>query len=191
MSSHPASHDQLAALDDAALIRLARTSAADDPAGDETSRRCVAMVLLRHRSLIRAAIAAKVPRDSVDDLCSDVYVRFVGRVHTGSEITNPAGLLIRICQRVRADHLAARRAPTSLLDGWEPGATDDALDGLAVQDAVERLLKPLDERQREVVWSRILDGRTSAEVAARLDTTPGNIDVIMFRALQRMREAAR
>src|SRR3954451_20481822 len=112
MPTHPAPHDELSPLDDAALIRLARTSATEGSPGEETARRCVAMVLLRHRSLIRAAIAAKVPRDAVDDLCSDVYLRFVGRVHTGSEITNPAGLLMRICQRVRADHLAVRRAPT-------------------------------------------------------------------------------
>jgi RNA polymerase sigma factor (sigma-70 family) len=188
---HPVLHADLTPLDDATLIRLARTSATEGPAGEETARRCVAVVLLRHRSLIRAAIAAKVPRDAVDDLCSDVSVRFVGRVHTGSEITNPAGLLMRICQRVRADHLASRSEPTAPLDGWEPGGSDDGLDELAVQQAVEELLAPLDVRQREVVWSRILDGRTSAEVAARLDTTPGNIDVIMFRALQRMREAAR
>ena len=49
---------------------------------------------------------------------------------------------------------------------------------------------PLDERQREIVWKRIVEGRPSAEVAAMLGTTPGNIDVIVHRALAKMREAA-
>jgi DNA-directed RNA polymerase specialized sigma24 family protein len=39
------------------------------------------------------------------------------------------------------------------------------------------------------VWQRIIEGRSSAEVAAKLNTTAGNIDVIVHRALATMREA--
>jgi DNA-directed RNA polymerase specialized sigma24 family protein len=39
-----------------------------------------------------------------------------------------------------------------------------------------------------VVWARLWHDLTSAEVAARMDTTPGNVDVIFFRAMRRLRE---
>jgi DNA-directed RNA polymerase specialized sigma24 family protein len=39
------------------------------------------------------------------------------------------------------------------------------------------------------VWERIMQGRPAAEVAAELDTTPGNVDVILHRSLGRMRKA--
>ena len=53
----------------------------------------------------------------------------------------------------------------------------------------ELLLRRSTDRQREIVWNRVVQGRPSAEVAAMLGTTPGNIDVIVHRALAKMREA--
>ena len=54
---------------------------------------------------------------------------------------------------------------------------------------MDELLAPLNQRQRDAVWGRIVEGRSSAEVAAMLDTTPGNIDVMVHRALAKMRQA--
>ena len=87
--------------------------------------------------------------------------------------------------------MASSAAPTSTPTGRRrsragrlgDAADDAALDELAVTAAVEDLLAPLGERQREVLWQRIIEGRSSAEVAALLETTAGNIDVIVHRAL--------
>ena len=188
MAHDPAPLEELNQLDDIALVRRARATGGrrDDDAGRETGRRCIAVVLSRHRATIRAVIAAKVPRDVVDDLESDVFVRFVDSVHR-RDITNPAGLLVRIAQRVRADHLDGRR-PSASLAGWEPAEEDPALEELATREAVEELLAPLSERQREALWLRFVDGRSGAEVARHLDTTRGNIDVIVHRALRRLEQ---
>ena len=58
-----------------------------------------------------------------------------------------------------------------------------------VTAAVADMLAPLGDRQRDVVWQRVIEGRSSAEVAAMLNTTAGNVDVIVHRALATMREA--
>ncbi len=186
---HPYLFDQLASLDDLALVRLARVSLDDGDPGRETAKRCVGLVILRQRDLVRSVIAAKVPPGAIDDVESDLWLRFSRKVYRGDEVTNPVGLLVRMAMFCRADFHANRPATESSLGEWDAASDDAALDDLAVTAAVEELLAPLGDRQRDAVWLRIIEGRSSAEVAAMLETTAGNIDVIVHRALARMREA--
>jgi RNA polymerase sigma factor (sigma-70 family) len=186
---HPHRYDQLAPLGDLALVRLAQVSLSQGEPGRETARRCVALVVLRHRDLVRSVIAAKVPPGAIDDVESDVWLRFSRKAYSRDEITNPVGLLLRMAIFCRADFHANRPATEPSLGEWDAGCDDASHDDLAVSAAVADLLAPLGDRQRDVVWQRIIEGRSSAEVAAMLETTAGNIDVILHRALARMREA--
>jgi RNA polymerase sigma factor (sigma-70 family) len=186
---HPYLFDQLALLDDLALVRLAQASLSEGDSGRETAKRCVGLVVLRQRDLVRAVIAAKVPPGAIDDVESDVLLRFSRKVYSGDEITNPVGLLLRMATFCRADFHANRPATELSLGEWDAACDDAALDDLAVSAAIEELLAPLGDRQRDAVWLRIIEGRSSTEVATMLETTAGNIDVIVHRALARMREA--
>jgi RNA polymerase sigma-70 factor, ECF subfamily len=189
MAEHPHHPDDLVRLDDGELVRLAQRCWEGDGAELETAKRSVAVVLLRHRSLIRGVIAAKVPSAAVDDVESDVFARFSAKIYAGHEITNPAGLLVRMATFLRADYLERRRDGEAPLGDWDAAADDPAFDAITDEDAVDELLAPLNQRQRDAVWGRIVEGRSSAEVAAILDTTPGNIDVMVHRALAKMRQA--
>ena len=190
MPDHPRSPQELRALDDVELVRLARGCACGGPPERETASRALAVVVLRRQGVLRAVIAGGAPRDVVDDLEAQVWARFTKRVYSGSELTNPVGLLMRMAQRVRADHFAGRKV-TEPLEDQDAGADDPAIDQLATAQCVEELLARLSDRQREVVRLRIIEGRSSAEVAQLQGTTPGNIDVIVHRALARLREEAR
>jgi RNA polymerase sigma factor (sigma-70 family) len=189
MAAHPHHPDDLVRLDDGELVRLAQRCWQGEAAELETAKRCVAVVLLRHRSLIRGVIAAKVPATAIDDVESDVFARFSAKIYAGHEITNPAGLLVRMATFLRADYLERRRDGEAPLGDWDAAADDPAFDAITDEDAVDELLAPLNQRQRDAVWGRIVEGRSSAEVAAILDTTPGNIDVMVHRALAKMRQA--
>ena len=189
MPPHPHRFDQLAPLGNLALVRLAQASLSEGDPGRETAKRCVGLVVLRQRDLLRAVIAAKVPPGAIDDVESDVLLRFSRKVYSGDEITNPVGLLLRMATFCRADFHANRPATELSLGEWDAASDDAALDDLAVSAAIEELLAPLGDRQRDAVWLRIIEGRSSAEVATMLETTAGNIDVIVHRALARMREA--
>jgi RNA polymerase sigma factor (sigma-70 family) len=138
---------------------------------------------------VRSVIAAKVPAGAIDDVESDVLLRFSRKVYSGNQITNPIGLLLRMAVFCRADFHANRPATEPPLGEWDAASHDAALDEIAVSAAVADLLAPLGDRHREVVWQRIIEGRSSAELAEMLETTAGNIDVILHRALARMREA--
>ncbi len=189
MPPHPHRFDQLTPLDDLALVRIARASLSEGDPGGETAGRCVGLVVLRSRDVVRAVIAAKVPPGAVDDVEADVLLRFSRKVYSGDAITNPVGLLLCMAKFCRADFHANRPGAESSLGEWDAASNDAALGDLDVSAAVEDLLAPLGDRQRDVVWLRVIEGRSSAEVAAMLETTAGNIDVIVHRALARMREA--
>jgi RNA polymerase sigma factor (sigma-70 family) len=189
VAAHPLHPDDLAPLADSELVGMAQKLHRQGAAECETARRCIGLVLLRHRNLMRAVVAAKVPASAIDDLESDVFARFAAKVYSGAVITNPAGLLVRMAMFVRADYHAARPASEASLEDWDDAGDDPALADAGVRAAVEELLAPLTERQREAVWLRIGEDRPSAEVASALGTTAGNVDVIVHRALVRMREA--
>lgn len=189
MPAQPLHPDDLAPLADGELVGIAQRLHTQSSAECETARRCIGLVLLRHRNLVRAVVAAKVPASAIDDLESDVFARFAAKVYSSAAITNPAGLLVRMAMFVRADFHADRRASEASLEEWDDAGDDPALADAAVAAAVEELLSPLNERQQEAIWLRIVEDRPSAEVASALGTTAGNVDVIVHRALARMREA--
>jgi len=187
---HPRHPDDLATLDNVALVQLAQRCLGGGAPERETAQRCVAVVTIRHRGLIRGVIAAKVPRAAVDEVESDVLLRFATKVYSGAAIVNPAGLLVRMATFARAGYLERQTDGLVSSEPWDGAADDSDLDAAEVAAAVRELLAPLTDRQREIVWKRIVDGHPSAEVAVMLGTTPGNIDVIVHRALSRMRKAA-
>jgi RNA polymerase sigma factor (sigma-70 family) len=189
MAAHPHHPDDLVRLDDGELVRLAQRCWQGEAAELETAKRCVAVVLLRHRSLIRGVIAAKVPATAIDDVESDVFARFSAKIYSGHQITYPAGLLVRMATFLRADYLERRRDGEAPLGDWDDAGEDAGFDAITEEYAVDELLAQLNQRQRDAVWGRIVEGRSSAEVAAMLDTTPGNIDVMVHRALAKMRQA--
>lgn len=172
-------------MSDAELVAHARECHAKGESGVETAKRCVAIVFERNRALVRAIVAPKTPIDMVDDLESTVYERFVQVVYLRSKpIETPAGLLVVMAQRVVATYYQTRKPAGASLDELDGvGADEDGYDAIVV----EQLLSVLDERQREIVWGRLWGGLKGDEMAARLNISRGNVDVIFFRAMDRMR----
>jgi RNA polymerase sigma factor (sigma-70 family) len=189
-SEHPTSFAVLRDKSDAELVAHARRYYAEGEAGLETAKRCVALVFERHRGLVRTVCARKAPIDIVDDLEAIVYERFVRVVYLRAKrIERPAGLLVVIAEKVVATHYGRRKPPAAPLDDVpEQAFQEDGYDEVAAEEVAGQLLAVLSERQREVVWGRLWEGLTSAEIARQLDTTAGNVDVIFFRAMRRLRE---
>jgi len=111
-----------------------------------------------------------------------VFARFSAKVYSGHQITNPAGLLVRMATFLRADFLERRRDGEAPLGDWDDAADDPAFDAITDEDAVDELLAPLNQRQRNAVWGRHRRGTVERRGCAMLDTTPGNIDVMVHRA---------
>jgi RNA polymerase sigma factor (sigma-70 family) len=185
----PTSFDDLRRMSDAELVAHARESHAQGEAGVATAKRCVAVVYERNRALVRAIVASKTPIDMVDDLESTVYERFVRVVYLRTTpIEAPAGLLVVMARRVVATFHQTRKPADEALDELEGvAAGEDGYDEIAPREAVEQLLSVLNERQRAVVWGRLWGGLKGDEIAEQLDISRRNVDVIFFRAMERMR----
>jgi RNA polymerase sigma factor (sigma-70 family) len=182
----PTAYAELERMSDAELVAHAR----EHPAGTETAKLCVALVFERRRALVRAVCAAKAPVDVVDDLESHVYLRFVRVVYTQTTpMQNPSGLLVKMARNVIASHFEKhRREAVPRGDMPETGAIDDAYSEAETSEYIEQLLSNITPAQREVVWGKVMEGLSSSAIAERLDTTAGNVDVIFFRALDKLRE---
>jgi RNA polymerase sigma factor (sigma-70 family) len=177
-------------MSDAELVAHARERFAGGDGGRETAKLCVALVYERSRGLVRAYCAARAPRGVVDDLEQLVYERFVRAAYTQTApMVNPSGLLVKMTRNVIASYFEkASTDPVPHDDVPEIAVLDDGYDEAAVSESVEQLLSGLTPRQRDVVWDRVMAGRSSAEIAERLETTAGNVDVIFFRAMRKLRE---
>ncbi len=183
--------DELERLGDAELVARARDLRGGGAREVEQSKRCLALVFERHREAVRVACAARAPREAVADLEQQVYERFVRFVHTSDErLQHPVGLLVRLAQWAVADlHERRRLRPEELDDEPERHSArrEDGAGGLLAERAFLELLAPLSERQRQVVALRIGLDLSSAATAEELGISPGNVDVILHRALTRLR----
>jgi RNA polymerase sigma factor (sigma-70 family) len=186
----PTPYAELERMSDAELVAHARKRRADGDAGGETAKTCVALVFERRRALVRAICAAKAPVDVVDDLESQVYLRFVRAVYTQTApMQNPSGLLVKMARNVIASHFEKRRGePVPIGELPDVADTDEGLDDVGVSEAVEAILAVLTDRQREVVIGKVFKNLPAAEIGRRLDIKPGHVDVIFFHALKKMRE---
>lgn len=177
-------------MSDAALVAHARERIGGGEVGVETAKRCVALVFERNRDMVRSYCAGKVAIVDVDDLAEEVYERFVRTVYLRTApIENPSGLLVFMAKRVIATHYERRKPATAPLDDLrEVAINEDGYDEAAAGEVVAQLLGCLTPRQRDIVWARVYGGYTSAEIGEKLLISPGNVDVIFFRAMARLRD---
>ncbi len=173
-------------MSDAELVAHAR----EHPPGAQTAKLCVALVFERRRALVRAVCAAKAPVDVVDDLESQVYLRFVRAVYTQTApMQNPSGLLVKMARNVIATHFEKRRGEAVPYGEMpETGALDDGYGEAETSEYVEQLLSNLSPAQR--------DGRVGAGDGGplqRRDRRPAREDRRQRRRdlLPRARQAAR
>lgn len=128
-----------------------------------------------------------------DDLLQDVQVRIYRR-RAGFSGSGPFAVwAATVCQNIcRANHRMRERNPEVPIDRC-PEIADDAPDpaeqfqnrrrAATVREAIERL----DEREREAVVARHLEGRPTAEVARRMEVTEKVARTLVDRGFRKLR----
>ncbi len=178
--------DRYAALDDATLLRIARSDAD-----------AFCLFYLRHCRLLSAWLRAQT-RDATtaDDLVAESFACALDglrRFH-GSESHEAVGWLygiaanlVRQWHRTRRVEDAARRRvgmPVRCYSAGEDADEIDArLDSEALRPSLREALAGLPADQREAVTSRILDGRPYHEIAAALGLAEPAVRKRVSRAL--------
>ena len=124
-----------------------------------------------------------------EDLLQLTLVR-VGR-HWESASDSPAAYARKVLVNLsRDERRRARRRPRedSIDDAFSLAAPGDQLAAVVARDAMERALRQLPSRQREVVVLRFYADLSIAETAAAMGASEGTVKSYTARALRRMRE---
>ncbi|MCB9896700.1 MAG: sigma-70 family RNA polymerase sigma factor [Planctomycetes bacterium] len=132
----------------------------------------------------RLAASASFPVDP-EDLVQDVAERALRYAHAFDPAQPLGPWLRRTALRVLLDRRARRRRePQRLADDDEPLARTH--DGTAEREHVRRLLAPLSAIERAALIGFHAEGRTVAELAARLALPAGTVKSHLHRARRKL-----
>ncbi len=195
--------DQLAALPDADVVRLAQQ-------GRELAFR--ELVRRYERPVFSLVYRMVRDRELAEDLAQDSFVKVLNHIDRYSPEFKFSSWLFKIANNVAIDHLRRRKLDTISIDG-SPNAistsdieasafdvSDDAesaLDELEARElgtAIERAISTLRPEYRACIMLRHVEGRSYEEIAATLDLPLGTVKTYIHRArheLRRMLEPTR
>jgi RNA polymerase sigma-70 factor (ECF subfamily) len=165
--------------------RVAAAAGGADEAESELCRRLGPRVRLYGLRHLRDAAAA-------DDLVQEVLVLTLERLRAG-RVRDPdrlASFALGACRLVVRNQRRGRRRREGLLDrftvSFPRAATPDTLplDRARLRDCLARLA----HRERTVLVLTFYAEQPSAEIAARLGTTPANVRTLRHRAFGRLRD---
>ncbi|HZL07815.1 MAG TPA: RNA polymerase sigma factor [Candidatus Dormibacteraeota bacterium] len=125
-----------------------------------------------------------------EDLTSSVFEkawRSRGSFHSGSV----RAWLYRIARNLLIDHWRAKKDVLLTDEDSLPSQAEDISDILDKQIMAEQLNKALDklpDEMRSVVRLRFIEGLPAKQVARIIGASEGNVRIIQFRALKKMRQ---
>lgn len=136
------------------------------------------------------------PARSVEEAVQDTLLALAaalerGDVEPGRHVAYACGIAKN---KIVDLYRAAGRLRTRGFEEFDAEPVDDRADPAAAAERAwsaalaHELIATLPEKQRIVLWMRLIERRSAAEVAELLGTTPGAVRVMQHRSLQRLRE---
>jgi RNA polymerase sigma-70 factor (ECF subfamily) len=143
--------------------------------------------------LIYRYIYSKVGnREEAEDLTSQTFLKAVRSMDAQRSRQSMQKWLFQVARTTIADYWRTYyRAPVSSLEelldaGWEgPPEEEPVPVSTPPSERVQRILRALPERDREVLTCRFLSNLSLKETALRMGLTEANVKVVQFRALKR------
>jgi RNA polymerase sigma-70 factor, ECF subfamily len=148
--------------------------------------------LVDSEPIVRGIVRSRLPERDVADVVQETLIG-LWRHLTANELTgsSPHSLAATIAVRRCIDYYRNGYSRVVLSDLPDIPGPDNGPEGpLTLSAQLADLLAPLTDHQRRVLWLRVAEGRSSAEVAALLGTTPMAVRVVQHRALRQVRAAA-
>ena len=134
--------------------------------------------------------------DLAQDLTAQTFERAFSRLHTLRDRQAFGGWLFRIARTIVAGYYR-RRKPTVSLEGVDGNPAHDLVspeppvEGRLVQSeevgALRDALVTLSEREQEIIRLRFVAGLTNRAIGKTMGLREGNVAVILFRALRKLR----
>jgi RNA polymerase sigma-70 factor (ECF subfamily) len=134
--------------------------------------------------------------DLAQELTAQTFERALSRLHTLRDRGAFGGWLFRIARTTVAGHYRRRRPAVSLDKvgeqvvaeaATEPGPEAHVVASQEVE-ALREALARLSEREQEIIRLRFVAGLTNRAIAKLMGLREGNVAVILFRALRKLRK---
>ncbi|OIP29046.1 MAG: hypothetical protein AUK47_28395 [Deltaproteobacteria bacterium CG2_30_63_29] len=139
--------------------------------------------------------------DIAEDVLRDTYLTAFEKIHTVTwQDRSLYYWLSRIAYNKVIDVHRSNRRTERFVKGFTPyleliGSASKGPDEMfldeerigRIQELVHRLVDGLNPRYQQAVRMRFFDGKSREDCAAELDVTIGNFDVILFRAIKRLK----
>jgi RNA polymerase sigma-70 factor, ECF subfamily len=146
---------------------------------------------------VYAFVAAKVAsKDDAEDLVSEIFVKLLDNLpkyqFTGAPF---AAWLFRICRNELFDYYK-KHGRTAVLSLDEAVEVKDHKDDLSpvkqaqhseLKEKVDQVMKTLSEKEKTIVQMKFYSGLNNREIAATLKMTEGNVGIILFRVLRKIK----
>ena len=134
--------------------------------------------------------------DLAQELTAQTFERALSRLHTLRDPGAFGGWLFRIARSIVAGHYRRRRPTVSLENVGEGAAIESGAEPnpeaqVVASQEVETLkeaLRLLSEREQEIIRLRFVAGVTNRAIAKMMGLREGNVAVILFRALRKLRQ---
>lgn len=146
------------------------------------------------RPVYRLIYRSVVDRAEAQDLTQEVFIRALTSIDHFQPTTTPfAGYLAVIARNLLRDRWR-RRPPPAVSDTQSAQLISSAAGPEQVvliadeQTRIAALLAPLPADYRRVIELRVLDGRSTNEVAALMGRSPGAIRILQHRAITTLRK---
>lgn len=129
--------------------------------------------------------------DLAQDLTAHTFERALLRLHTLRDVGAFGGWLFRIARNVIAGHYRRQRRQVPLDWAEEIPDPDDPAESALVHDqelqVLRRELAALGEREQEIIRLRFVAGLTNRAIGKAMGLREGNVAVILYRALRKLR----
>ena len=129
-----------------------------------------------------------------EDMTQEVFTRYWKSLKDGKQMTNTRSFLYTIANNLAKDWYKKKKADSldeKMESGDAPKATVASPESMAEYHEVLALIKEMDEKDREVLLLKHVEGLPPKEIAEVLEETANTVSVRINRATKRLREKLR
>ncbi len=127
--------------------------------------------------------------DIAEDMTQEVFMRYWGYLKAGTDVANPRALLYTIANNLAKDWYKKKKSDSlddQMDQGFAPAEKSPSAEILASHREVIEALDHLDEKDKEVMVLRFVEGLEPKDIATLLDETANVISVRINRATKRL-----
>jgi RNA polymerase sigma-70 factor, ECF subfamily len=145
----------------------------------------------RYSPMVHGILLARVPRQDVDDLLHEVFLRALSRLNDLRDASRFGPWLAAIARNIANDyhrdpraHAEQREDSVAADETSAPGEPAETREASEILEIIRRL----PEAYRETLLLRLVEGMTGPEIANKTGLSHGSVRVNLYRGMQQLRE---